>query len=1147
MDEPTRRQVAAAAPEASTWLSANAGSGKTRVLTNRVARLLLRGVEPQRILCLTYTKAAASEMQNRLFAGLGAWAMLEARELEAALRGLGESLDADPEVIARARRLFARAIETPGGLKIQTIHSFCSALLRRFPLEAGVPPDFTEIEERSLRQLQLELLEDMAAGADAGLLRDLAALVPEATLLSVLDELGKHRDVFEPDRPAADLPALLGLAADDTENRLIDEVFLGGEAALVSALTPLLATGGTTDHRLAAGLAAAATPGIAALQALEKVLLFSKGAASPHAAKLGKLGTQPVRRTISPGLLNALDDLAQRVEAARPRRMALALLARSRALHAFARRWSVALEAAKARRGWLDFDDLIFRARRLLSDPQVAQWVLFKLDGGIDHILIDEAQDTSPQQWAVIERLTQEFTAGQGAREALRTIFVVGDKKQSIYSFQGADLRGFDRMRAQFDRALADAGQRLNHMELQHSFRSSEAVLRLVDHCFAPQAGAAGMGGAVEHLAFHAAMPGRVDLWPAIPRPESEDPGAWDDPLDRPGEDNHEVQLARIIADEIRAMIERGERIGEGDAARPVHEGDFLILVQRRKLLFHELIRACKARGLAIAGADRLVLSEQLAVQDLIALLKFLALPEDDLSLAAVLRSPLFGWSEDRLYRLAQGRGAQHLWARLRADAQSGETLAILDDLRSQADFLRPYELLERALTRHDGRRRLMARFGPEAEDAIEAFVGLALRYEQGQIPSIDGFVNWLQASDAEIKRQPEAAGRRIRVMTVHGAKGLESPIVILPDTAARKNTNRASLAVVGGQPILRANAEDAPEAQRLADAEQAEARREENDRLLYVALTRAERWLIIAGAGDTEAEDCWYARLQAAMTALGGWAQAHPTGRGMRFEHGDWPPAQVAAPAAQGDDGLTSGAPVASDTAAQMLPLPTPRAVPRPLSPSDLGGAKALAGEAGEPEEIALRRGRLVHRLLEHLPALPAVERAQAGAALLADADASAEERAACLDEVLQLLDAAAWEPSLARVLGGGAMTEVALCGSWNGGPMLGVIDRLLIDDSHVLAVDFKTNRVVPPGPEAVPEGLLRQMGAYAHLLGALYPGRRIETALLWTSTMQMMALPSPLTEGALARAAADVVEAAGMAPDDPAGAAPALSQPAP
>ena len=1114
MDEPTRRQIAAAAPEASTWLSANAGSGKTRVLTNRVARLLLRGVDPQRILCLTYTKAAASEMQNRLFAGLGAWAMLDLEALTRELGAMGEPLERDPEVIARARRLFARAIETPGGLKIQTIHSFCSALLRRFPLEAGVPPDFTEIEERSLRQLQLELLETLAAGPDAALLRELAALVPEATLLSVLDELGKYRDVFEPDHPAPDLPALLGLAEGDSEARLLGDVFLGAEADLVVGLTPFLLAGGSTDLKLAEGLRAALGPGLAALPELEKVLLFGRGAAAPFAAKLGKLGTKAVRAAVPGRLLTELEDLAQRVEAARPRRLALALLHRSRALHAFARQWSAALEAAKARRGWLDFDDLILRARRLLSDPQVAQWVLFKLDGGIDHILIDEAQDTSPQQWAVIERLTQEFTAGQGARDSLRTIFVVGDKKQSIYSFQGADLRGFDQMRSQFDRALADAGQRLNHMELQHSFRSSEAILRLVDHCFAPQSGARGMGGAVKHLAFHTAMPGRVDLWPAVPRPEAEEPGAWDDPLDRPGEDNHEVRLARLIAAEIRAMIDRGEQLGEGDAARPVHAGDFLILVQRRRLLFHELIRACKAEGLAIAGADRLVLSEQLAVQDLIALLKFLALPEDDLSLASLLRSPLFGWSEDRLYRLAQGRGGQPLWARLRADPEAGAVLAVLDDLRGQADFLRPYELLERALTRHDGRRRLMARFGAEAEDAIEAFVSLALQYEQGQIPSLDGFVNWLLASDAEIKRRPEAAGQRIRVMTVHGAKGLESPIVILPDTAARRANNRASLVAVEGQPVLRMKTDDAPEAQRRADQEQAESRRDENDRLLYVALTRAERWLIIAGAGDTEAEDCWYGRLQGAMQALGAWRQTLPTGQGWRFEHGQWPVPQRRAPAS--DD---APQPARTDTAALMQPLPPPRPRPRPLSPSALGGAKALPGAEGESEEIALRRGRLVHLLLEHLPALDAAARRTAGEALIA----GAEEGAACLAEALALMERAGDDPLLREVLGGQALTEVALSGEWQGRVLMGVIDRLIIAPERVLAVDFKTNRVVPPSPEAVPEGLLRQMGAYAHLLAGLYPGRRVETALVWSATGQVMALPSALTAAALVRARDD------------------------
>ncbi|WP_333829546.1 double-strand break repair helicase AddA [Pararhodobacter sp.] len=1113
MNEASHRQIVAAEPTASTWLSANAGSGKTRVLTDRVARLLLRGVEPQRILCLTYTKAAASEMQNRLFRRLGEWAMLEPGTLTDQLTGLGEPVSDDPELMARARRLFARAIETPGGLKIQTIHSFCSALLRRFPLEAGVAPDFTEADERSLRQLQLEVLDKLANGPEASVLRDLAMVANETALAAVLEQLGRFRDVFDHGTAATDIAALFDLPEGFTEEALLAEVYLGSEAALIEALLPILMAGAASDLKLAEALRAARSPSVSSLIALEKALLYGATAkAGPFAAKVGAIPTKALREAMPADLLDPLNALALRVEAARTRRQALAAAARTQALHRFARVWIPALEAAKARRGWLDFDDLILRARRLLSDPAVAQWVLFKLDGGIDHILIDEAQDTSPEQWRVVELLTQEFTSGQGAREAERTIFVVGDKKQSIYSFQGADLRGFDRMREKFDHALSGIGRQLNHMELKHSFRSSDAILRLVDHCFAPRAGANGLGGAVEHLAFHEQMPGRVDLWPMVPPAGRPEDGEWDEPLDRPSEQNHEIALAQAVADEIRAMIDRGERIDVEGGARPVHEGDFLILVRRRKLLFNEVIRACKARGLEIAGADRLVLSEELAVQDLIALLRFLALPEDDLSLAITLRSPLFGWSEDQLFRLAQGREKQFLWERLRAGPEWAETVSVLADLRDQIDFLRPYELIERILTRHDGRRRIMARFGPEAEDAIEAFVSLALQYEQGRIPSLDGFLGWLAASDAEIKRQSEAAGRRIRVMTVHGAKGLEAPIVILPDTAERRAPPAMGLSAVKGVPILRMNKPDAPQAQLDADEESAAQRNEESDRLLYVALTRAERWLIVAGAG--EAGEGWYGRVARGLGAIGAVPCDFPTGEGVRFQHGNWP--------APGMPALPVVRPATGQGGAELLaPLPLLPVAAGVLSPSSLGGAKALPGDAGAEEGVALRRGEMIHLLLEHLPALPPEQREAAGRRHLAPFGAVPDELEICLTEALALFSTEGMAPFLTPDV----LAEVSLSGEWNGRRMLGTIDRLLITAESVTALDFKTNRVVPADPAQVPEGLLRQMGAYAHLLQALYPDRRVETALVWTATQRIMPIPGPTAAAALARAALDPV----------------------
>ena len=321
-----------------------------------------------------------------------------------------------------------------------------------------------------------------------------------------------------------------------------------------------------------------------------------------------------------------------------------------------------------------------------------------------------------------------------------------------------------------------------------------------------------GLGGRPNHLAFKADMPGRVDLWPPIcDRRHARTRRNGTIPVDLLPETHHTVMLSNKIAAEIRAMIDQGVQINLNGTPRPVDEGDFLILVRRRSPLFHETIRACKAAGLAIAGADRLLLTAELAVKDLTALLAFLATPEDDLSLAAVLRSPLFGWDEGALYRLAQGRGDKtYLWQALRAQAGDfPETMAILNDLRDQADYLRPYDLIERVLTRHDGRRKLLSRLGPEAEDGIDAFLAQALAYERASVPSLTGFLVWMAGGEVEVKRRLDASQRAIRVMTVHGAKGLEAPIVILPDTAKRDKRDRGTFVTPEGLPALWKTAAD--------------------------------------------------------------------------------------------------------------------------------------------------------------------------------------------------------------------------------------------------------------------------------------------------------------------------------------------------
>lgn len=1109
-DAASEAQFRAARPDASTWLAANAGSGKTKVLTDRVARLLLKGVQPQHILCLTYTKAAASEMQNRLFKRLGEWAMLVDPALIAALTELGEVSTA-AEDLAKARTLFARAIETPGGLKIQTIHSFCSSLLRRFPLEAGVSPQFSEMDERAGQLLRAEIMEDFAQGTEAPLVDALARHVSDSDFETLTSAICQRRADFGEPLDWTGLLELFGLPEGFDETALEALVFLGGEEELLQRARDMLGQGGTTDQRAAAKLAGITKPALADLNTLEDVFLTGAGAKEPFTAKIDKFPTKKLRESHL-SLMDQLEPLMRRVEDARAKRLALTAARKSHDLHRFAAAFLPEYERRKQLRGWLDFDDLILKARQLLNDPGVAAWVLYRLDGGIDHILVDEAQDTSPVQWDVIEKLAQEFTAGEGARsDVARTIFVVGDKKQSIYSFQGADPDAFDRMQQEFGNRLAETGAGLQDASLDFSFRSSAAILKLVDLVFrdSPRAG---FRKEALHRAFKSDLPGRVDLWPVVGKVEDDEDPDWTSPVDRPSSRHHTVILAERIARSIKQMIETGVTIPEDGPERgtfqrrPVQAGDFLILVQRRSDLFSEIIRACKKAELPIAGADRLKVGAELAVKDIAALLRFLALPEDSLSLAEALKSPLFGWTEQALFDLAHRREAMYLWPALRNRAMEyPETMAVLNDLRANADFLRPYDLIERILTRHCGRQKLLGRLGPEAEDGINALLSQALAYERTDVPSLTGFLVWMQTDDLEIKRQMGAAGNMIRVMSVHGSKGLEAPIVILPDTAKRQAPRDAEIMLADGTPVWKLPKDQMPPAMLAAREAAQEKLQNERLRLLYVALTRAEKWLIVAAAGEVgEQGDSWYRLTEHAMHDAGAVEFDAQGGTGLRLQHGDW-------------DGLPLIVPEANEVPKHELPEvftrpAKPYAAPAPaLSPSDLGGAKALPGDQGLDEEAAKARGTRLHLLLEHLPGRPETGWPRLARNLL--------QGAADCAELLAEASAVLQNAAVADVFHPDTLAEVPITADLLGTRLHGIIDRLIVTPDKVIAVDFKSNATIPVTPEQCPEGLLRQMGAYAYALQQIYPGRTIETALLWTRSTTLMPLPHELVTAALMR----------------------------
>ena len=1105
----------------SVWVSASAGTGKTHVLTDRVLRLLLSGTAPARILCLTFTKAAAAEMANRIHHQLGVWARADDPTLRAELADFGE-VAPDDERLDAARRLFAAVLDAPGGLKIQTIHAFCDSLLARFPLEAGLAPHFTVMDERTAAEhLDLAIdavLREARQGADDGVAAAVARLSTHVNqraftdlMAALLRERGRLRrmtgDSLVPVAKAinralgvedgGDDGALVAAAcADDA----LDLAGLAGAADALGASTP-----GDRERgaRLRDWLHAPARRA-AEFDRYAGVFLTQEGA--PRQRLLSRRAAAAWAKT-----KDILDREASRLVALGERRKALAVSVATLDLLRVGQAVDVAYEGIKRRQARLDYDDLVLQASALLGDGAAAAWILFKLDGGLDHILIDEAQDTNPEQWRIIAALTEEFFAGHGARETERTLFAVGDPKQSIYGFQRADPAQFSHWRRHFGERIGAVGKLWRSVDLVTSFRSTVPVLTAVDAVFgAPEArdGLLFDGGWLDHESNRRGQAGVVELWPIEEPSEPPNLGRWRLPLMRTGAERPSARLARRIAARIREGLERGELLPS--RGRPLAPGDIMILVQWRSRFLEEMVRALKQARVAVAGADRMVLTEQIAVMDLMAFGHFLLLPDDDLNLAVVLKSPLVGWDEEQLYALAEPRGERTLWRALieasAHDPRCRRARAFLGHWLGRADFAPPYELYAELLGAAGARRRLIARLGAEANEPIDEFLARALDYEQAGPPSLQGFLHWLSAGRAEVKRDLDHGRGEVRVMTVHGAKGLQAPIVFLPDTCRVPRQSDPLLWLDEDGPVLwpgRRDREDAVcrEARAAADRR----RDQEYRRLLYVAMTRAEDRLYVCGwrMRHQPPAHCWYELTRRGLTPIAGTFDAGGGRTGYRIESPQLaPPDRTGeAPSEAEDeagppDWLYALAPVEASPALRLAPSRPTEDEPPVRSP--LGElATATAG---------YRRGNLIHRLLETLPELPVAARAAAAERFLARPLHALEPaaRREIADETLAILH----EPAFASLFGPGSRAEVPLIGVVGEAVISGRIDRLLVSADAVSVIDYKTNREPPASAAEVVPVYLRQMAAYRALLRQIYPAKEVRCALLWTATPRLMAL---------------------------------------
>lgn len=1143
-------QARASHPATSAFVAANAGSGKTHVLVNRVIRLLLRGTPPEKILCITFTKAAAANMLERVFEKLGHWVTLPDDQLNREISDAGEAKP-NAQTRLRARELFACALETPGGLKVQTIHALCTRLLQQFPFEAKVPAHFSVLDDRDrdemMERANLAVLVDAALAPESaeGRALDIAmASAADVTFKDVVREACLSREHFlafadsagSVDSAMAQVALALGVSiqerVEDVERAIVEGPHLPRNRWM--AVAGILAAGSKTDASQADCLREAA--GKTGRDQVDTYLAF-------FVTGSGTARKSLITRTLAqnhPALAAQLElEQVRALEVAEKLR-AVVQRDRTRSLLTIAKAVSDNYRREKRERGLLDYDDLIDKTLELLNDG-ASGWVHFKLDRGIDHVLIDEAQDTSPKQWDIIQSLIEEFWSGAGARDGIkRTIFAVGDEKQSIFSFQGAAPREFDLRKYQLESLFKKAKLEFESINLKHSFRSGKAILDAVDHVFRDPAiyksiHAPGSGHPV-HDALTDAPPALIDLWELEEPAESENEGGWAAPLDALPESSPEVVLAKHVQKEIAALVNDSVMTGAGENRRPIDYGDILILVRRRSTAFDAVIQALKHARIPVAGADRLKLTEHIAVIDLMNLADALLLASDDLALAVALKSPLFGLDDGDLLKFAPLRKGS-LRDSLEAGASNDRKLKsawdrlVVCEQRFTSET--PFAFFAWLLGGDGGRARILKRLGPEANDALDEFLELALSYEQKEPASLQGFMAWLRAAETEVKRDMEARRDEVRVMTVHGAKGLEASVVFLIDTttspADTQRQNLIRLPQGNANPhaasVVVWASKKADDIENVAAARQSSKEETEDEyrRLLYVAMTRAADRLIVGGVlpGNRKSvrELSWYDMITRGL------AKSELVKQELTTSHG-----KIARYTRAGDV-EPAAPPISRLSAAKSKASPDWLRTPAPaegsrevqLRPSDSSGddvhivvtAESLAARAK-----ALQRGTLLHRLLQSLPDMDTVHRPEAAKKFLARNadDWSDAERDAVMKQALSIID----DKKFSALFAEGSRAEVSIVGRVRrrgGGTALvsGQIDRLIVTPDEVLIADYKTNHAPPASVADAPPAYIRQLALYRDVLARLYPGKPVRCALLWTETASMMEIPASALDAEL------------------------------
>lgn len=1036
MTQPNTEQLRASNPFDSVWVSASAGTGKTKVLTDRVLRLLLQVSEPEKILCLTFTKAAAAEMENRINNVLKKWATCPVSELTEKIVSLTQE-EPDEDLIEKARSLFSKKLEAAGGMKIMTIHSFCQAILKRFPLEADVPPHFEVLDDLVAKTMKEEILNQVISSQE--LKKNLQELLYFLSMNNLSEFLGR-------------------ILNESSMFQALIERFPGGLQSVIFSIKQYF--------------------NITKYQSEKQIINENFSEDEWMLKKEFYLTKDETIRS-----KKKEDSQAILVWETNERLKIFKTIQATEILLSIAFRVIEKYETFKAQNAFLDYTDLIEKTKNLLSRSSMASWVLYKLDGGIDHILVDEAQDTNRSQWAIIQSIAEEFFSGDDEKNLLRTLFVVGDKKQSIFSFQGADPTAFEEMRNFFEKRILDSQNSFLNIPLNYSFRSTEPILRLVNFILKNTQAKDGVLADFEeafHLANRADDAGIVEIWPIEENKKADAPDPWKPPIERQENDSAMKRLVYKIAARIHSMV--GHEILSSQN-RLIEPSDILILLQKRGTMMAEIVRALREYHIPVAGVDRLILSDHLAIQDLIAIAEFALQPQNDLNLANLIKSPLLNLTEDDLYNICVNRGEKTIWQRLQKLYPKKANL--LKEILNSADQKPPFEFFSNILGTWGGRKKFITRFGFEVNEALDEFLNLTLKFEQTNTPSLQLFLTWFSCHEIEIKRDLDNSGiNAVRIMTVHGSKGLQGNIVFLPDTRGSKTKPP-----IGGDfiwlpplnlPLWIPNVKMRPHALTEFFIQKEHLINQEKRRLLYVALTRACDQLYICGYGKGGANN-WYDLIKNSLPE-------HLKNDDKSIIRWDSPQKRNPSP--------KKSLPLKYDFLelpgwAIHLPKEETRE-PKPLSPSKLGEKQEdvpTESALNEQQNLALKRGVFLHQLLQFLPTLPENKRAEY-AQKHCPADVTIPENFISIFK----------DPNLKEIFGKNSLAEVPVVGKVNGEMFSGQIDRLVILPNEIKIIDFKTNQFVP---KKVPDLYKKQLNAYRDLLKTIFPDRMIKTYILWTQTL--------------------------------------------